>query len=62
MKKVGAEKRRVSATGRFLLSLPKAEGTVSAVREAISRKAREMAHAQLFRSMSKKQTRIILRR
>src|SRR6266849_721657 len=28
-------------------------GTVSAVREATSRKAREMAHPKLFRSMSK---------
>jgi hypothetical protein len=68
---VGDEKRRlgerrISAMGRFLLPSLKAEwncvsglgGHPSAIAQGrFSRKAREMAHPQLFRSMSKKQTR-----
>jgi hypothetical protein len=65
------EKRRlgeaaISATGRFLLPSVKAEwscvggsgGHPSAIAQGrFFRRAREMAHPQLFRSMSKKQTR-----
>jgi hypothetical protein len=68
---VGDEKRRlgerrISATGRFLLPSLKAAwncvggsgGHPSAIAQGrFSRKTREMAHSQLFRSMSKKQTR-----
>jgi len=39
MKKDGSEKRRISATGGFLWPLLKQSGTVSAVREATSRKS-----------------------
>jgi hypothetical protein len=68
---VGDEKRRlgerrISAMGRFLLPSLKADrncvggsgGHPSAFAQGrFSRKAREMAHRQLFRSMPKKQTR-----